>query len=114
MQWRAVTNFVEFVQRNRLFLAERPGLCASEVGNVPARAKGQRDIPCKGPDVGALADRGLQRDALSEFERHGRVVGVRAAGGGLEGGFQFRIVTPNLFRGPVFILLRGISWLAGC
>ena len=101
LKWRALTDFVQFVQRNRLFLRERACLGPPEVGNVAARSKGQRDIACKRPDVGALADRRLQRDALGNFERCGRVERVRAAGGGLKGGFQFRIVTPNLFRGPV-------------
>ena len=81
---RALSDFLQLVQRNRLFLAERAGLDAPEISDVTQRAKRACDVPCQRPDVCPLGNMRDQRDAVRQFERRLRIVGVGPPGSGLE------------------------------
>ena len=88
---RALSDFLQFVQRNRLFFGERAGLDAPQIGDMPQRSKRACDIPCKLADVGTLRHMRHECDAVCQFQRGLRIVRIGAAGGGGKSGPQFTI-----------------------
>lgn len=81
---RALSDFLQLVQRNRLLFAERPGLDAPQIGDMAQRAKRACDVPCQRPDIRPLRDTRDQRDAVRQFERRLWIVRVGTSASGLE------------------------------
>ena len=57
---RALTNFVEFVQRNRLFQGERTGLGTAQHGDMTERTNSPGDVTRERADISSFGDRGRE------------------------------------------------------
>ena len=68
-----LSDFVQFVQRNRLIERERPRLRAAQMGDVRDGAERQRDVAREAADIGALRDEGRKGDFFKLLPVPGRI-----------------------------------------